>query len=158
MGSFFSDKAGTRDFSSLECGSVYHAIAGTYFLVFFLFLMVIFNIIQLKFFQMALMKSAIISVNRCVWSPDGSMLGKDFFLVTSLHNINRRAFLILLLENPGVAFSKHIVHVYTCDRGKLRQHFEVSIMFSFLGRRNIPCCSVVNLFSSLDRCTCRWGE
>ncbi|KAL3844437.1 hypothetical protein ACJIZ3_001840 [Penstemon smallii] len=51
-------------------------------------------------FQTTLVKDATISVNRCVWGPDGSIL--------------------------GVAFSKHIVQIYTYNpAGELRQHFEI---------------------------------
>ncbi|XP_077237884.1 protein TOPLESS-RELATED PROTEIN 2-like isoform X2 [Tasmannia lanceolata] len=47
-----------------------------------------------------LMKDATISVNRCIWGPDGSII--------------------------GVAFSKHIVQIYTYDpTGGLRQHLEI---------------------------------
>ncbi|XP_058103933.1 protein TOPLESS-RELATED PROTEIN 2-like isoform X3 [Magnolia sinica] len=50
--------------------------------------------------QTALMKDAAISVNRCIWGPDGSIL--------------------------GVAFSKHIVQIYTYNpTGELRQHLEI---------------------------------
>ncbi|KAH9783946.1 protein TOPLESS-RELATED PROTEIN 2 [Citrus sinensis] len=50
--------------------------------------------------QNALLNDAAISVNRCVWGPDGLML--------------------------GVAFSKHIVHLYTYNpTGELRQHLEI---------------------------------
>ncbi|KAJ8650557.1 hypothetical protein MRB53_003580 [Persea americana] len=50
--------------------------------------------------QAALMKDASISVNRCVWGPDGSVL--------------------------GVAFSKHIVQIYTYNpTGDLRHHLEI---------------------------------
>ncbi|KAK4435531.1 protein TOPLESS-RELATED PROTEIN 2 [Sesamum alatum] len=51
-------------------------------------------------FQTTLVKDATISVNRCVWGPDGSIL--------------------------GVAFSKHIVQIYTYNpAGELRQHLEI---------------------------------
>ncbi|CAN4128062.1 unnamed protein product [Withania somnifera] len=51
-------------------------------------------------FQSALLKDATVSVNRCVWAPDGSIL--------------------------GVAFSKHIVQMYTYSpAGELRQHLEI---------------------------------
>ncbi|KAJ8527140.1 hypothetical protein K7X08_029617 [Anisodus acutangulus] len=51
-------------------------------------------------FQSALVKDATISVNRCVWGPDGSIL--------------------------GVAFSKHIVQIYTYSPAReLRQHLEI---------------------------------
>ncbi|KAG2581778.1 hypothetical protein PVAP13_6KG064200 [Panicum virgatum] len=50
--------------------------------------------------QAALMKDAAISVNRCLWSPDGNIL--------------------------GVAFSKHIVQTYTfVPNGDLRQQAEI---------------------------------
>lgn len=50
--------------------------------------------------QTALMNDAAISVNRCVWGSDGLIL--------------------------GVAFSKHIVQIYTYNpNGELRQHLEV---------------------------------
>ncbi|XP_077244772.1 protein TOPLESS-RELATED PROTEIN 2-like isoform X2 [Tasmannia lanceolata] len=50
--------------------------------------------------QTTLMKDATISVNRCIWGPDGSML--------------------------GVAFSKHIVQIYTYNpTGELRQHLQI---------------------------------
>ncbi|KAJ4957554.1 hypothetical protein NE237_024665 [Protea cynaroides] len=50
--------------------------------------------------QTALMKDATISVNRCIWGPDGSIL--------------------------GVAFSKHIVQIYTYSlTGELRHHLEI---------------------------------
>ncbi|KAL4595820.1 hypothetical protein ACB092_12G119400 [Castanea dentata] len=50
--------------------------------------------------QTALVNDAAISVNRCVWGPDGLML--------------------------GVAFSKHIVQIYTYNpNGELRQHLEI---------------------------------
>ncbi|KAK4836419.1 hypothetical protein QYF36_022757 [Acer negundo] len=50
--------------------------------------------------QTALLNDAAISVNRCVWGPDGLML--------------------------GVAFSKHIVQIYTYNpTGELRHHFEI---------------------------------
>ncbi|KQJ95284.1 protein TPR2 [Brachypodium distachyon] len=50
--------------------------------------------------QAALMKDAAISVNRCLWSPDGNIL--------------------------GVAFSKHIVQTYTfVPNGELRQQAEI---------------------------------
>ncbi|XP_019257558.1 PREDICTED: protein TPR2-like isoform X2 [Nicotiana attenuata] len=51
-------------------------------------------------FQTALVKDTTISVNRCVWGPDGSIL--------------------------GVAFSKHIIQIYTYSpAGELRQHLEI---------------------------------
>ncbi|KAG6397162.1 hypothetical protein SASPL_143327 [Salvia splendens] len=51
-------------------------------------------------FQTTLVKDATISVNRCVWGTDGSIL--------------------------GVAFSKHIVQIYTYNpAGELRQHLEI---------------------------------
>ncbi|KAL2550958.1 Protein TOPLESS [Forsythia ovata] len=51
-------------------------------------------------FQTTLVKDATISVNRCVWGPDGSIL--------------------------GVAFSKHIVQIYTYNpSGESRQHLEI---------------------------------
>ncbi|XP_041011160.1 protein TOPLESS-RELATED PROTEIN 2-like isoform X2 [Juglans microcarpa x Juglans regia] len=50
--------------------------------------------------QTTLLNDAAISVNRCVWGPDGLML--------------------------GVAFSKHIVQIYTYNpTGELRQHLEI---------------------------------
>ncbi|PIA58831.1 hypothetical protein AQUCO_00500636v1 [Aquilegia coerulea] len=50
--------------------------------------------------QAALMKDATICVNRCVWGPDGSVL--------------------------GVAFSKHIVQTYAYSQmGELRHHLEI---------------------------------
>ncbi|XVF41623.1 hypothetical protein PTKIN_Ptkin01aG0294400 [Pterospermum kingtungense] len=50
--------------------------------------------------QSALLNDAVISVNRCVWAPDGLML--------------------------GVAFSKHIVQIYHYSpTGELRQHLEI---------------------------------
>ncbi|KAJ0968054.1 hypothetical protein J5N97_024971 [Dioscorea zingiberensis] len=50
--------------------------------------------------QAALVKDATISVNRCLWSPDGSIL--------------------------GVAFSKHIVQIYAfLPNGDLRQQMEI---------------------------------
>ncbi|KAJ4720991.1 Protein TOPLESS-like protein [Melia azedarach] len=50
--------------------------------------------------QTALLNDAAISVNRCVWGPDGLML--------------------------GVAFSKHIVQIYTYNpTGELRHHLEI---------------------------------
>lgn len=50
--------------------------------------------------QTALLNDAAISVNRCVWGPDGLML--------------------------GVAFSKHIVQIYTYNpTGELRPHLEI---------------------------------
>ncbi|KAI3692210.1 hypothetical protein L6452_32021 [Arctium lappa] len=51
-------------------------------------------------FQTTLVKDAAVSVNRCIWGPDGSIL--------------------------GVAFSKHIVQIYTYNpSGELRQHLEI---------------------------------
>ncbi|CAI9759508.1 unnamed protein product [Fraxinus pennsylvanica] len=51
-------------------------------------------------FQTTLVKDATISVNRCIWGPDGSIL--------------------------GVAFSKHIVQIYTYNpSGELIQHLEI---------------------------------
>uniref|UniRef100_A0A0E0LRJ9 CTLH domain-containing protein n=1 Tax=Oryza punctata TaxID=4537 RepID=A0A0E0LRJ9_ORYPU len=53
-----------------------------------------------KTFKAALMKDAAISVNRCLWSPDGNIL--------------------------GVAFSKHIVQTYAFVlNGELRQQAEI---------------------------------
>ncbi|XP_059461310.1 protein TOPLESS-RELATED PROTEIN 2-like [Corylus avellana] len=50
--------------------------------------------------QTALLNDAALSVNRCVWGPDGVML--------------------------GVAFSKHIVQIYTYNpTGELRHHLEI---------------------------------
>ncbi|GAA0142061.1 hypothetical protein LIER_03046 [Lithospermum erythrorhizon] len=50
--------------------------------------------------QTTLVKDATISVNRCIWGPDGSIL--------------------------GAAFSKHIVQIYThSPAGELRQHLEI---------------------------------
>ncbi|KAM1407657.1 hypothetical protein ACFX2F_002206 [Malus domestica] len=50
--------------------------------------------------QTALVNDAAISVNRCVWAPDGLML--------------------------GVAFSKHIVQIYNYNpTGELRQHLKI---------------------------------
>ncbi|KAL6532991.1 hypothetical protein OROMI_027103 [Orobanche minor] len=51
-------------------------------------------------FQTTFVKDATISVNRCAWGPDGSKL--------------------------GVAFSKHIVQIYTYDpKGELGRHLEL---------------------------------
>ncbi|CAA3017536.1 topless-related 1-like isoform X2 [Olea europaea subsp. europaea] len=51
-------------------------------------------------FQATLVKDATISVNRCIWGPEGSIL--------------------------GVAFSKHIVQIYTYNpAGELIQHLEI---------------------------------
>ncbi|KAJ0802366.1 putative transcription factor WD40-like family [Helianthus annuus] len=51
-------------------------------------------------FQTTLVKDAAVSVNRCIWAPDGSIL--------------------------GVAFSKHIVQIYTYNpSGELRHHLEI---------------------------------
>lgn len=51
-------------------------------------------------FQTTLVKDAAVSVNRCIWGPDGSIL--------------------------GVAFSKHIVQIYTYNpSGELRHHLEI---------------------------------
>ncbi|KAL3645777.1 Protein TOPLESS-RELATED PROTEIN 2 [Castilleja foliolosa] len=51
-------------------------------------------------FQTIMVKDATTSVNRCVWGPDGSLL--------------------------GVAFSKHIIQIYTYSTaGELRQQFEI---------------------------------
>ncbi|XP_020598905.1 protein TPR2-like isoform X2 [Phalaenopsis equestris] len=51
-------------------------------------------------FQEALMKDATISVNRCLWSPDGSII--------------------------GIAFSKHVVQTYAYStNGELRNHLEI---------------------------------
>ncbi|KAJ8485525.1 hypothetical protein OPV22_018010 [Ensete ventricosum] len=53
-----------------------------------------------KTFKAALAKDASVSVNRCLWSPDGSIL--------------------------GVAFSKHIVQTYAFSlSGELKQHLEI---------------------------------
>ncbi|KAK1286085.1 Topless-related protein 1 [Acorus calamus] len=49
--------------------------------------------------QAALMKDATVSVNRCLWSPEGNIL--------------------------GVAFSKHIVQTYTFVQGELRHQLEI---------------------------------
>ncbi|KAL3497944.1 hypothetical protein ACH5RR_040676 [Cinchona calisaya] len=50
--------------------------------------------------QTTLVKDATISVNRCIWGPDGSIL--------------------------GIAFSKHIVQMYTYNpAGELRHHLEI---------------------------------
>ncbi|KAI3505460.1 hypothetical protein L1887_27591 [Cichorium endivia] len=51
-------------------------------------------------FQETFIKDAAVFVNRCIWGPDGSIL--------------------------GVAFSKHIVQIYTYNQsGNLRQHLEI---------------------------------
>ncbi|KAI3505449.1 hypothetical protein L1887_27579 [Cichorium endivia] len=51
-------------------------------------------------FQTTLVKDAAVSANRCIWGPDGSKL--------------------------GVAFSKHIVQIYTYNQSReLRQHLEI---------------------------------
>ncbi|KAG6529612.1 hypothetical protein ZIOFF_011821 [Zingiber officinale] len=56
-----------------------------------------------KTFKTAFMKDATVSVNRCLWSPDGSIL--------------------------GVAFSKHIVQTYVFSlNGEFRQQLEVELM------------------------------
>ncbi|KAI5063925.1 hypothetical protein GOP47_0020595 [Adiantum capillus-veneris] len=50
--------------------------------------------------QAALVKDPAVSVNRCVWNPDGTLL--------------------------GVALSKHMVHIYSCAGGtELRPHLEI---------------------------------
>ncbi|XP_057872260.2 protein TOPLESS-RELATED PROTEIN 2 isoform X1 [Cryptomeria japonica] len=50
--------------------------------------------------QAALLKEPAVSVNRCIWSPDGQVL--------------------------GVAFSKHVVHIYSYHGANdLRQHLEI---------------------------------
>ncbi|KAF8412884.1 hypothetical protein HHK36_000856 [Tetracentron sinense] len=50
--------------------------------------------------QASMLKDAAISVNRCIWSPDGSIF--------------------------GVAFSKHMVQIYAYNpTGELRQHLEI---------------------------------
>ncbi|XP_076936493.1 protein TOPLESS-RELATED PROTEIN 2-like isoform X2 [Bidens hawaiensis] len=59
-------------------------------------------------FQTTLVKDAVIAVNRCIWGPDGAIL--------------------------GVAFSKHIVQIYTYNpSGELRQHLEID---AHVGRVN----------------------
>ncbi|KAI7752528.1 hypothetical protein M8C21_015879, partial [Ambrosia artemisiifolia] len=51
-------------------------------------------------FQTTLVKDAAVSVNRCIWGPDGLIL--------------------------GIAFSKHIVQIYTYNSsGELRPHLEI---------------------------------
>lgn len=79
-----------------------------------------------------MLNDAAISVNRCVWGPDGLMLGTNtpLFLLTSLFPYFHITFFRLkfyVLNGLGVAFSKHIVQIYTYNpTGELRQHLEVS--------------------------------
>ncbi|KAH9287846.1 hypothetical protein KI387_031963, partial [Taxus chinensis] len=49
--------------------------------------------------QAALVRDPSVSVNRVMWSPDGTLF--------------------------GVAYSKHIVHIYANQKGGLRQHLEI---------------------------------
>lgn len=76
------------------------------------------------------MKDATISVNRCIWGPDGSILGtaKSSTFLSPFWNCG--VFLLLnFLPFLGVAFSKHIVQIYTYNpAGELRQHLEVKTL------------------------------
>nr|XP_016470779.1 PREDICTED: protein TPR2-like isoform X1 [Nicotiana tabacum] len=85
-------------------------------------------------FQTALVKDTTISVNRCVWGPDGSILGKvdfNWFIFSFVINFcsfrNSTVHIILsFLLSVGVAFSKHIIQIYTYSpAGELRQHLEI---------------------------------
>lgn len=82
-----------------------------------------------------MLNDAAISVNRCVWGPDGLMLGKYMnYEPLSLNEIRSTFYITLMFLSDfvclGVAFSKHIVHLYTYNpTGELRQHLEVCSVF-----------------------------
>jgi tryptophanase len=80
--------------------------------------------------QAALVKDPTVSVNKCVWSPDGTLLGKHnfIFLVHMQHQIEAPycSHRVIRVKFSGAAFSKHAVHIYSYLGGSdLRTHLEV---------------------------------
>lgn len=77
------------------------------------------------------------SINRVVWSPDGTLFGKcwcvvyvllysHFVKVTLLSKFFKNLKMLTQVYTTGVAYSKHIVHIYSYHGGDdLRNHLEV---------------------------------
>ncbi|KAM7265097.1 hypothetical protein ACFE04_002780 [Oxalis oulophora] len=88
--------------------------------------------------QASLSNNYTASVNRVLWCPDGTLLGENFFPL-SFAALNKKVILLEIfgelvakcgayfnLTNPGVAFSKHIVQLYSYTGGDgLRNHLEI---------------------------------
>lgn len=89
-------------------------------------------------FQTALMKDATISVNRCLWSPDGSILGMLWLNIVLIFQLFWHFKAVEFIEFTfvyllGVAFSKHIIQTYNfIPNGDMRQMLEVSILLQIV--------------------------
>ncbi|XP_071737370.1 protein TOPLESS-RELATED PROTEIN 2-like isoform X2 [Rutidosis leptorrhynchoides] len=80
--------------------------------------------------QTTLAKDAAVSVNRCIWGPDGSILGITEIPLCSkscrYHLIILFRFVVNFSIVVGVSFSKHIVQIYTYNHGgEMRHHLEI---------------------------------
>lgn len=66
------------------------------------------------------------SVNRIIWSPDGTLFGKmplTFFFIAVLSSWLSSNVMFCL---KGVAYSRHMVQIYSYHGGDdIRQHLEV---------------------------------
>jgi hypothetical protein len=76
--------------------------------------------------QASLVKDPAVSVNRIIWSPDGTLFGKmrwfNQCFCCPFDGFNSDVFIILI----GVAYSRHIVQIYSYNGGDdIRQHLEV---------------------------------
>ncbi|CAN4108852.1 unnamed protein product [Withania somnifera] len=75
-------------------------------------------------FQALASKDAPFSVSRVAWSPDGTFVGGCPSLFLLLYMFLRMFITVLCIA--GVAFSKHLVHLYaTIGTNDLRQHLEL---------------------------------
>jgi hypothetical protein len=66
-----------------------------------------------------------VSVNRIIWSPDGTLFGKmPLVVLLSVHS--RWQCSNVIFCSKGVAYSRHIVQIYSYHGGDdIRQHLEV---------------------------------
>lgn len=110
----------------------------------YIYICVIFNFLFLKCnslsqAQAALVKDPGVSVNRIIWSPDGSLFGKfgkpNHYLASECiwrffsFRYEWNCFIFFsLVGKTGVAYSLHIVQIFSYHGGEdLRQHREVNL-------------------------------
>lgn len=115
-----------------------------------------------EFPQASASKDAPFSVSRVAWSPDGTFVGVCLSLILLLYTFLWMFMTVLCVA--GVAFSKHLVHLYaTVGTNDLRQHLEVNFsVLSFFFFWQVEPYVVANLKaiiltqSYLHPCDLRW--
>ncbi|XP_061946486.1 protein TOPLESS-like isoform X2 [Populus nigra] len=84
--------------------------------------------------QAALAKDPGVSVNRVIWSPDGSLFGKLKSItlhgwirnIRKILGVKRHLLISHLCSTTGVAYSRHIVQIYSYHgNDEVRQHLEI---------------------------------